>query len=108
MKSEGGETGASDIALGDLGMCRRSIPRQPRRRYAARAVRPDDLIPDARDGLTRAERIVLRVLHETQIERDGRAVRTTMIYGRVLEHIDMSIGELEEILRRLGAASPLR
>ncbi len=69
-------------------------------------MRPDDLIPDVRDGLTRAERVVLRVLHETQSERGGRAVRTTLLYGRVLEHIDMSMGELEAILKRLGAASP--
>ncbi len=87
-------------------MCRRIIPRRPKGRYAASSVRPDDLIPDARDGLTRAERIVLRVLRETQLERDEtgeRPVRTTMLYGRVLEHIDMSMGELQAILRRLGA-----
>ncbi|MBB6093338.1 hypothetical protein HNQ60_002216 [Povalibacter uvarum] len=69
-------------------MPRRSLPAQ---------------LPDVRDGLTRVERIVLHVLHETQKERDGRNVPTAMLYGRVVEHIDMSPEELTEILARLGA-----
>ena len=35
-----------------------------------------DRIPDVRDGLTREERVVLYVLHETQKERGGRNVAT--------------------------------
>lgn len=44
-----------------------------------------DDIPDVRDGLTRRERIVLYVLHETQKERRGHNVPTAMLYGRVCE-----------------------
>jgi hypothetical protein len=57
---------------------------------------------DVRDGLTRKERVVLWVLHELQKERGGRSVPTPMIYGRVVEHVDMSIAELQSILQRLG------
>jgi hypothetical protein len=62
---------------------------------------PDDEIPDVRDGLTRKERIVLTVLHELQKELGGRSVPTAMIYGRVLEHIDLSVDELQALLQRL-------
>lgn len=62
-----------------------------------------DQIPDVRDGLTRAERVVLHVLHETQKERGGRNVPTAMLWGRVVEHIDMSPAELTAMLARLGA-----
>ena len=64
-----------------------------------------DRIPDVRDGLTRVERIVLTVLHETQIERRGKNVPMPMLYGRVLERIDLSQGELMEIVQRLMGRS---
>ena len=64
---------------------------------------PWDALPDARDGLTREERIVLWVLHRAQEERGGRNVPTAMLYGRVVEHIDMSVDDLQRILVRLGA-----
>ena len=56
-----------------------------------------------RDGLTRQERVVLWVLHETQKERGGRNVPTAMLWGRVSEHIDISPDELSALLARLGA-----
>ena len=62
-----------------------------------------DLVPDARDGLTRKERIVLYVLNETQRERGGRNVPTTMLWGRVCEYFYISPEELSEMLARLGA-----
>jgi hypothetical protein len=62
-----------------------------------------DNLPDVRDGLTRRERIVLYVLHETQRERRGHNVPTAMLYGRVCEHIDITPDELSEMLARLGA-----
>jgi DNA gyrase/topoisomerase IV subunit A len=62
---------------------------------------PRDRIPDVRDGLTRIERAVLYVLHETQRELGGRNVPTAMLYGRVLEHVDLSYEELQECLRRI-------
>jgi len=57
-------------------------------------------IPDARDGLTKKERVVLYCLHQIQRERGDRNVPTPMLYGRVVEHIDMSVNELQTILRR--------
>lgn len=62
---------------------------------------PKDLIPNVRDGLTRAERVVLWVLAETQKEMKGRPVSTAMIYGRVVEHVDMSVEAFQKILQRL-------
>ncbi|MFN7135052.1 MAG: hypothetical protein ACK4N5_23450, partial [Myxococcales bacterium] len=67
----------------------------------AAAGRPFDGLPDARDGLTRKERVVLVCLAELQAERAGRSVPTAMLYGRVLDHVDLSVAELQEILGRL-------
>lgn len=61
-----------------------------------------EVIPDVRDGLTRTERIILYVLHETQRELKDRNVPTAMLYGRVLEYVDMSEAELHLYLDRLG------
>jgi hypothetical protein len=63
---------------------------------------PDD-IPDVRDGLTRRERIVLTVLHETQQERGDRNVPTAMLWGRVCEYFYISPDALSAMLARLGA-----
>jgi hypothetical protein len=65
-----------------------------------------DETPDARDGLTRKERVVLWALATSQAERGGRDVPLAMLYGRVLEHVDMSVAELQEIVARLGARRP--
>ena len=62
-----------------------------------------DELPDVRDGLTRKERIVLTVLATTQAERGDRNVPLPMLYGRVLEHVDLSIAELQAIVVRLLA-----
>lgn len=59
-------------------------------------------IPDVRDGLTRAQRIVLYEIHKTQKETSREFVPTAMLYGRVVEHINISEGELQAILRSLG------
>ena len=64
----------------------------------------NDRVPDARDGLTRLERIILWQLHLTQQERDGANVPTAMLYGRVLEHIDVTIAEFQAVLSRLVGA----
>jgi hypothetical protein len=64
-------------------------------------VKPEDLIPDVRDGLTRAERIILVTLHRLQQERPGRSVPTAMLYGHVVEHINLSQNEFQAILTRL-------
>jgi hypothetical protein len=60
-----------------------------------------DNLPDVRDGLARKERVVLYCIDQLQKERDGRNVPTAMLYGRVVEHVDMSEDELQEILQRL-------
>ncbi|EMP57280.1 hypothetical protein MSNKSG1_01618 [Marinobacter santoriniensis NKSG1] len=61
-----------------------------------------EAIPDVRDGLTRTERIILYVLNETQKELNGRNVPTVMLYGRVLEYVNISEEELHLYLDRLG------
>jgi hypothetical protein len=63
----------------------------------------NDRMPDVRDGLTREERVVLYVLHETQKERGDRNVPTAMLWGRVCEHFYISPEDLSEMLARLGA-----
>lgn len=68
---------------------------------------PRDVLPDVRDGLTRQERIVLYVLHETQKELGGRNVPTVMLWGRVCEHFYIRPEELSEMLARLGARKPV-
>jgi hypothetical protein len=63
--------------------------------------RPEDVLPDVRDGLSRLERIILVTLAELQHERGGQNVPTAMLYGRVVARIDVSLDELEETLQRL-------
>ena len=58
-------------------------------------------IPDVRDGLTYKERIVLYCLHKTQKELNGRNVPTLMLYGRVIEHVDISQHEMQAILNKM-------
>jgi hypothetical protein len=62
-----------------------------------------DKVPDVRDGLSRRERTVLYVLHETQKERRDRNVPTAMLWGRVCEHFYINPEELSAMLARLGA-----
>lgn len=57
-------------------------------------------VPDVRDGLNVKERVVLYCLREAQNERNGRNVPTAMLYGRVVEHVDTSVEELQAILQR--------
>ncbi len=79
-----------------------------RRRGYPPAVPDDDLdgvdldrTPDVRDGLTRVERVILWQLHEAQKEREGRNVPTAMLYGRVVEHVSISVEEFQRVLARL-------
>ena len=60
----------------------------------------DDLA-DIRDGLTRKQRVILYCLHQLEKELGGRHVPTLMLYGRVVEHIDMSQDELQSLLATL-------
>ncbi|MDA0735151.1 MAG: hypothetical protein O2860_11295 [Chloroflexi bacterium] len=58
-------------------------------------------LSDARDGLTHKERIVLWCLHKLQSERTTGPFPTSLLYGRVVEHIDLSVSEMQIILSRL-------
>jgi hypothetical protein len=64
-----------------------------------------DSLPDVRDGLTQKERVVLHCIHQLQNERGERNAPTAMLYGRVVEHVDMSEDELQDILQRLTNSS---
>jgi hypothetical protein len=66
-------------------------------------VSDDDGLPDVRDGLTRKERVVVWILRQLQDEEGDRNVPLPVLYGRVLEHVDMSTAELQAIVARLGA-----
>jgi hypothetical protein len=57
--------------------------------------------PDARDGLTRLERIILWQLREAQKELGRDSVPTALLYGRVVEHINVSVEEFQAVLARL-------
>jgi hypothetical protein len=59
-----------------------------------------DDVPDARDGLTRLERIILWQLSELQKETGRASIPTAMLYGRVIEHIDVSVDELQRVLQK--------
>ena len=60
-----------------------------------------ELLPDARDGLNRKERVVLYCLMRTQKEFKDRNVPTITLYGRVLEHIDIGEAEFQHILAKM-------
>jgi hypothetical protein len=63
----------------------------------------DDL-PDVRDGLTRAERLVLYELHLAQAEFPGRTVPTALLWGRLVERgLPHSPEQLSLLLARMGA-----
>ena len=58
-------------------------------------------LPHIRDGLNKKERIILHCLNITQNELGNRNVPTAMLYGRVLEYMDISAEEMLLILQRL-------
>ena len=60
-----------------------------------------DLLPDVRDGLTRPERILLHTLHRLEQERPGRAVPTALLYGHVVEQLDIGPEAFQALLSRL-------
>ena len=58
-------------------------------------------IPDVRDGLTRKERAILYCLKKAQDEMGGRNVPTIMLYGRVVEMVDISPEEFQILLSQV-------
>jgi predicted HTH domain antitoxin len=61
------------------------------------------MLPDARDGLTRLQRVILWQLREAQRELSRESVPTALLYGRVIEYCDCSVDEFQRELQRLGA-----
>jgi hypothetical protein len=61
----------------------------------------NDELPDARDGLTRLERVILYELQRAEQASDGRRISSAELYGRVVEHINLSVPEFQRTLRRL-------
>jgi hypothetical protein len=58
-----------------------------------------DNIPDVRDGLTRLERTILYVLYELRKEVGDRHVSTFLVWGRVVEYLDVSKEEFTAALQ---------
>ena len=66
---------------------------------------PKDWLPDVRDGLNRVQRVVLYELYKAQREWPNReTIPTTMLYGRVVEHVNLSVDEFQAVLQTLGVA----
>lgn len=61
---------------------------------------PDDL-PDARDGLARLERVILWQLREAQRELGRDSVPTALLYGRVVEYVNVSVEDFQRVLQKL-------
>ncbi|HEY3873956.1 MAG TPA: hypothetical protein VGM92_00635 [Candidatus Kapabacteria bacterium] len=59
-------------------------------------------IPDVRDGLTEVERTILLVMHEARKEYGERSIPTVLIYGRVVELLDLSWEEFQKSLGRFS------
>ena len=59
-------------------------------------------LADVRDGLTRQERIILYCLDQLQKERGRSDVPTAMLYGRVIEYLDMSMAEFQGFISNIG------
>jgi hypothetical protein len=61
-----------------------------------------DHLPDVRDGLTHIERIILWQLQQAQAELGRSNVPSALLYGRVVEHVNVSPVRFEQILARLS------
>ena len=62
----------------------------------------EDGIPDIRDGLSRAQRIVLHELDRARRETGRETIPTVMLYGRVVERLDLSEEAFQRVLHSLG------
>jgi len=66
-----------------------------------------DNIPNVRDGLNKKERAILFCLQQTQQELGDRNVPTILLYGRVLEFVDISKEEFQTILSQFAGLTKL-
>ncbi|HEY0711799.1 MAG TPA: hypothetical protein VGF45_03940 [Polyangia bacterium] len=64
-------------------------------------------LPDVRDGLTRLERVILTELDRAARELGRPDVPTALLYGRVVEHCNVSVDEMNAALARLTGRAPL-
>lgn len=64
-----------------------------------------DRLPDVRDGLNRLERTILWQIDVVRCELGREDVPTAMLYGRVVEHVDVSVDEFQSVLGRLTGHS---
>ena len=69
---------------------------------------PSDDLPDVRDGLTRVERVILTELHKAQAEFGDRHVPVPLLYGRVVEYVNIDMREFQSILARLAGGTSSR
>lgn len=58
-------------------------------------------LPSIRDGLTRKQRIIIQCINKLEVELGGRNVPTALLYGRVIEYMDISIEEMQLVLQEL-------
>lgn len=61
-----------------------------------------DITPNVYDGLTAKERAVLYCLHQAQQEFGDRNIPSILLYGRVVELVDISQQEFQCILSRFA------
>ena len=59
------------------------------------------MLRDARDGLTRLERVILWQLRQAQLELGRDSVPTALLYGRVIEYVNVSVDEFQRALQHL-------
>ena len=71
-------------------------------RYNRKIIERYPNIPDVRDGLTEVERTILVVLHDARKEFGDRMIPMALLYGRVVELLDLS---WEEFQRAMGKIS---
>ena len=57
-------------------------------------------IPDVRDGLTELERTILITLYEAKREYGDRMIPAALLYGRVVEKLDVSWEEFQHALKQ--------
>lgn len=78
---------------------------------SSRSPDPDALfsdLPHVADGLTRQERAVLVALAALEAERPERPVAAAAIYGRVVEHVPLSVPAFERLLAAMSGRGLIR
>ena len=59
-------------------------------------------IPDVRDGLTEVERTILAVMYDARKEFGDRMIPAPLLYGRVVEILDLSWEEFQRALVKVS------